>query len=130
MHSLLEFRYVRLVERPHRLPAATRQARVSTERDRYLDNLYRRYGVCVELDGLQAHPDDQRWQDLRRVNAITQQGLIVLRYGWTDINSQPCRTAAQVAAVLRQQGWPGPLRRCSPQCPVLVRPARDELTRN
>ena len=53
VHSLLEYRYVRYVERPHGLPAADRQAKVVIGRQtRYLDNLYRDFGVCVELDGL------------------------------------------------------------------------------
>jgi very-short-patch-repair endonuclease len=116
---MLEYRYVRLVERPHRLPSATRQAKITEgKRHRYLDNLYDNYGLCVELDGLQAHPDDQRWQDLRRVNAITQQGLTMLRYGWTDVNSTPCQTAAQIAAVLTTLGWTGKARPCGPRCPA------------
>jgi hypothetical protein len=120
VHSMLEYRYVRLVEKPHGLPPATRQAKVTAgDRDRYLDNLYPDYRLCVELDGLQAHPEDQRWQDLRRINAITEKGLVVLRYGWTDINSRPCETAAQVAAVLRKGGWPGQLSPCSPTCKAL-----------
>ncbi len=39
------------VERPHALPAAQRQARISHRTGSwYLDNLYE-YGLCVELDG-------------------------------------------------------------------------------
>ena len=34
--------------------------------------------------GKQAHPDDQRWQDLRRINEITEKGLGTLRYGWLE----------------------------------------------
>jgi hypothetical protein len=117
VHSLLEYRYVRLVEHAHRLPVATRQARiVSDGRNRYLDNLYRGYGLCVELDGQQAHPDDQRWQDQGRVNAMTELGLTVLRYGWADVDRRPCRTAAQVAAVLCTLGWRGSPRPCGPRC--------------
>ena len=64
VHSVLEYRYLHRVERPHGLPRAVRQAKVDAHgRNRYLDNLYDDYAVCVELDGLQAHPDDQRWQD-------------------------------------------------------------------
>lgn len=118
-HSVLEYRYVRWVERPHGLPASTRQAKIVIgSRSRYLDNLYRDHGLCVELDGQQAHPDDQRWQDQRRINAITEQGLTTLRYGWADVVRWPCQTAAQVGAVLRQRGWPGPVRPCCPTCPV------------
>lgn len=118
-HSVFEYRYVRRVERPHGLPTAVRQARFAEGgRRRYLDNFYRDYGLCVELDGRQAHPDDQRWQDLRRVNAITEQGLTVLRYGWTDIVLWPCQTAAQIGAVLRNLGWQGQMRSCNPLCPA------------
>lgn len=118
-HSVLEYRYVRRVERPHGLPTATRQPqKVVGARSRYLDNLYSDYDLCVELDGQQAHPDDQRWQDLRRINAITEQGLTILRYGWTDIARWPCQTAAQIGAVLRNLGWPGQTRSCNPLCPA------------
>jgi hypothetical protein len=119
VHSVLEYRYVRKVELPHGLPSATRQAKVTTDgQSRYLDNLYGGFAVCVELDGQEAHPDDHRWSDLRRVNTLTELGLTVLRYGWTDVERRPCATAAQIATVLRNRGWPGPARRCSPACAV------------
>jgi very-short-patch-repair endonuclease len=116
-HSTLEYRYVHRVERRHGLPAATRQARISDKgRSRYLDNLYGEFGLCVELDGLLAHPDGQRWHDLRRINAITEQGMTVLRYGWIDIDRRSCQVAAQVALVLRRLGWPGQARYCGATC--------------
>lgn len=118
-HSMLEYRYVTRVERPHGLPRAVRQAKVSSgSRTYYLDNLYDGYELCVELDGRQAHPDDQRWQDIRRANAVVAMGVTTLRYGWTDVDGTPCQTAAQVAAVLASRGWPGSLRRCGPACRV------------
>jgi len=50
VHSPLEYRYVRLVERPHQLPTAIRQAKVSGgSRSRYLDNLYDQWQLAVEL---------------------------------------------------------------------------------
>jgi hypothetical protein len=119
VHSLLEYRYVRFVEHPHGLPRALRQAKiVAGGPNRYLDNLYHDYSLCVELDGRQAHPEDQRWQDLHRVNALTELGLTTLRYGWTDIDRRPCQTAVQIAVVLRDRGWSGPVRRCSHACPA------------
>jgi hypothetical protein len=119
VHSILEYRYLHRVERPHGLPTAVRQARVDGQgRNRYLDNLYRDYALCVELDGLQAHPDEQRWQDLRRVNSITESGKIVLRYGWIDVNQHACETAVQVGTVLGHFGWPGSTRPCGPACPA------------
>lgn len=124
VHSVLEYRYLHRVERPHGLPTAIRQARVdSGGRNRYLDNLYDDFGLCVELDGLQAHPDEQRWQDLRRVNAIIENGLTVLRYGWIDVDQHSCETALQVAAVLSRLGWQGTLVPCGPTCPVAHRQA-------
>jgi len=119
IHSLLEYKYVRDVERPHGIPQARRQARVVRDgRTSYLDNLYDDYGLCVELDGREAHPDDRRWLDIRRANAVAETGVTTLRYGWSDIDRRPCRTAAQVGAVLRSRGWLGSLRRCGPECAV------------
>ncbi len=119
VHSLLEYRYLHGVERPHGLPAAVRQVRaVAGGRGRYLDNLYEPYRMCVELDGRQAHPEEQRWQDIQRINAITENGTTVLRYGWSDIDRRPCNTAAQVAALLQRLGWQGQPRKCGPACQV------------
>jgi len=117
--SVLEYRYVHRVERPHGLPKASRQAPVTAgQRTRYLDNHYDGYCMCVELDGQQAHPDHQRWDDQRRINAITAQGVTTLRYGWIDVDRRPCQTAAQIGAALRARGWPGPLLPCAPECPA------------
>jgi len=124
VHSVLENRYVRRVERPHGLPAAVRQARIAGDgRNRYLDNLYEDYGLCVELDGLRAHPDEQRWQDQRRANAITARGVVILRFGWVDLDRRPCDAAAQVATALRSRGWTGTVLRCRTLCPA---PGRSE----
>jgi hypothetical protein len=119
VHSLLEYRYVQNVERPHGLPAAIRQAEVVIDgRTRYLDNLYRGYDLYVELDGRQAHPDDRRWLDDRRDNATAVDGLVPLRYGWANIESRSCETALQVGLALRRRGWAGRIRSCGPGCPA------------
>jgi hypothetical protein len=117
VHSPLEHRYVRDVERAHGLPEPERQAQ-AVQRGRliYRDARYREYGVVVELDGQASHPDEQRWQDKRRDNAAAATGMVTLRYGWADVTEHPCETAREVAAVLGQRGWPGPLRRCGPGC--------------
>jgi very-short-patch-repair endonuclease len=117
VHSLLEYKYVRDVERPHGLPRATRQARVVRDGgSAFLDNLYDDYGLCVELDGREAHPDDRRWLDIRRSNAVAEEGITTVRYSWSDIDRRPCQTAAQVGAALRRRGWTGSIRRCGPAC--------------
>ncbi len=111
--SVLEYRYVRRVERPHGLPAARRQARIRQRtRNRYLDNLYEPYGVCVELDGTAAHPADEQWQDKRRDNANTLQDILTLRFGFRDLDEHRCETAAAVATLLGRRGWPGSPRPC------------------
>jgi Transcriptional regulator, AbiEi antitoxin len=117
VHSPLEHRYVRGVERPHGLPAARRQARRRHGSGiRYLDNLYEEYGVCVELDGAAAHPSEGRWRDTRRDNENFVQGARTLRYGWPDVTGHRCRTAAEIGAILRRHGWTGTVRRCGPTC--------------
>jgi very-short-patch-repair endonuclease len=117
--SLLEYRYVRRVERPHGLPAARRQARMRHRTgNRYLDNLYEEYAVCVELDGSAAHPADEQWRDKRRDNVNTVNGIITLRFGFTDVSNHPCDTAAAVAMLLRRCGWPGHAQPCKhADCP-------------
>ena len=117
--SVLEYRYVHRVERPHRLPAARRQARIRHDTgNRYLDNLYEEYGACVELDGTAAHPADEQWRDKRRDNVNTISGLVTLRLGLLDLGDRRCETAMGVATLLRRHGWTGPLLPCGPTCPV------------
>jgi very-short-patch-repair endonuclease len=116
-HSPLERNYVHGVERAHGLPAARRQARRRHgSGTRYLDNVYEEYGLCVEVDGLAAHPAEARWRDTHRDNANLVQGTETLRYGWPDATENRCRTAAQIAGVLRNRGWKGTLRPCGPSC--------------
>jgi hypothetical protein len=117
VHSLLEFGYVNRVERPHGLPAATRQFRVTRAgQHQYQDVTYQAYDVVVELDGQVAHPVELRWRDIRRDNANTVDDQRTLRYGWAGVTEQPCRVAAQVGSVLLRRGWDGRLRRCGPAC--------------
>jgi very-short-patch-repair endonuclease len=112
--SVLEYRYVRRVERPHGLPPAQRQARIGQRTgNRYLDNLYEEYRLCVELDGTAAHPADEQWRDKRRDTANAVRGILTLRFGITDLGDRRCETADAVATVLRLRGWPGALHRCS-----------------
>jgi very-short-patch-repair endonuclease len=116
-HSVLEIRYVRDVERPHGLPRARRQARVTRRSGRiYLDNLVERYRTCIELDGKAAHPVAERWRDIARDNVSAVDGMITLRYGWSDVAQHPCQTAAQIAAALHRRGWPGQPTPCGPLC--------------
>ena len=119
VHSPLERNYVHGVERAHGLPKARRQAkRRHGSGTRYLDNLYEKYGVCVELDGVAAHPAEGRWRDTHRDNANLLQETRTLRYGWPDATVHRCQTAIQIARILSRRGWKGTLLPCSPACPA------------
>jgi predicted transcriptional regulator of viral defense system len=120
LHSVLEVRYYRDVERAHCLPRACRQVRVVRgRRTEYRDAFYSRYRVVVELDGRLAHGDESRWRDIRRDNAAAADGGVTLRYGWSDVTAQPCRIAGELARVLARRGWIGLPKLCSPGCPVV-----------
>jgi hypothetical protein len=117
VHSLLEFRYVTRVERPHGLPPAHRQHLVVRAGQRqYQDVTYQDYGLVVELDGQAAHPAGSRRRDVRRDNANTAVGQGTLRYDWADVTGRPCFVAGQVADALAARGWTGVPHRCGRSC--------------
>lgn len=118
-HSPLELRYMHDVERAHGLPAGLRQGRRARRGGRWYDDVrYPSYDTLVEVDGRAAHPEDQRWRDLHRDNAGVAEGLSVLRYGAADVTTRACAVAAQVAGVLRRNGWTGQATPCGSDCPV------------
>jgi len=120
IHSILEYRYIRDVEWAHRLPEAKRQVKairgVSFPRSQYLDNLYKAFGVGVELDGQAHHPVEDRWADIDKDNFCARLGIVTLRYSWANVTSHPCDVAAAVSDALRQRGWVGRPTRCGPHC--------------
>ena len=119
-HSVLEFRYHRDVERGQGLPESARQVAFTTRDGRRgrRDRVYEPYGLVIELDGRLAHQPEDKWRDTSRDNAAAAGGQQTLRYGWSQVKWQPCETAAEVAGVLRRNGWEGRPRPCSPGCPV------------
>jgi Transcriptional regulator, AbiEi antitoxin len=118
-HSPLELRYLRDVERRHGLPCGERQVLTIRGGTRqYHDVRYMTYGVCVELDGMTAHPADSRQYEARRDNANTLDGLRTLRYGWVRVAYHACSVAREVAALLRACGWQGSPRPCTRACPA------------
>jgi hypothetical protein len=119
-YSVLEYRYTRDVEQAHGLPDACRQVPFTKPDGRrgYRDRVYEDHGLVVELDGKLYHKDEDKWAEEQRDRAAMLAGLATLRFGWSDVNSKPCATASEVFAHLRQRGWAGKPRRCSPNCPV------------
>ena len=119
IHSILEYRFVNRVERPHGLPAGTRQRLARRgSRTQYSDVAYEDYATLVELDGRAAHPEATRDLDTRRDNANVADGWATLRYGWIEVSERSCEVAVQLAFTLRRRGWPGSLRRCSATCRI------------
>lgn len=129
--SWLELEWAVGVERPHGIPAARRQLRVAQETgNRYLDNLYEKYRVCVELDGKAAHPEsEQRRDDARDRWNLVHEKIVTMRFKVPDLSDQPrkCVAAAQLATALNdhagQDAVPGESRArighpCGHQCPV------------
>lgn len=115
-HSPLEYRHDRDVQRAHGLPEPVKQAkfRKPDGTNGYRDRYYPQYGgLVIELDGKRYHPDDQR--DRERDNQAAVTGT-TLRYGWVDVTRKACETARQEAAALRNRGWTGTLKPCSPGC--------------
>ena len=106
--SNLERWYLRDVERRHKLPVATRQARFKVGgQSIYLDNLYEDYLVCVELDGTAAHPAGEQWRDKRRDRRnLAAEKIVTMRLGYLDLCTQEarCRTAGEVVGILRDRG--------------------------
>ncbi|MDQ2874191.1 MAG: type IV toxin-antitoxin system AbiEi family antitoxin domain-containing protein [Actinomycetota bacterium] len=129
LHSILEYRFVNRAERPHGLPAGTRQRlALRGSRRQYSDVAYEDYATLVELDGRAAHPESSRDLDTRRDNASIADGWVTLRYGWIEVSEHSCEIAAQLALTLRRRGWSGSLRRCSARCriPATAPPAVPE----
>ena len=119
VHSILEYRFVNRVERPHGLPAGTRQRLARRgSRTQYSDVAYEDYATLVELDGRAAHPESSRDLDTRRDNANVADGWVTLRYGWIEVSEHSCEIAAQLALTLHRRGWPGSLRPCSATCRI------------
>jgi hypothetical protein len=119
IHSVLEYRYVRDVERAHGLPPSRHQVRVVIDgRAVYRDAYYEEYLLAVELDSRVAHPDEERWRDSRRDVQAGAKGIYTARYSWRDVYGNPCGTALLQAQILRQRGWTGAPIPCSARCQV------------
>jgi very-short-patch-repair endonuclease len=109
----LEIRYLRDVERAHRLPAGQRQDQLEQF---WRDVAYEEFATVVELDGRLGHDGLGRFRDMARDNRTVVRGQATLRYGVPDVMLRPCAVPSQVALVLQRGGWTGTLVPC-PHCP-------------
>jgi hypothetical protein len=118
-HSLLEQRYLRLVERAHGLPPSDKQVgAIVVGRRAVRDVEYPDYGLYVELDGRLGHEAAaDRWKDLERDLAAAASNRLTLRPGWRQV-LDPCRLAGLLVDVLHARGWGSTAIACSPSCPL------------
>lgn len=139
--SAAEWRYLRDVQRAHRLPEMVPQApvdpghihgvgtggrpREGVERHDLVDAERQ---VAVEIDGSTFHRGREA-RDTRRDRRSAGHGRVTVRVLFVELVFSPCDIAVDVALVLRQRGWTGRPIACSPGCPVasdprlLARPA-------
>lgn len=118
--SPLEYHYDEDVAHAHGLPAARKVPFLKPNGSKgYRDRSHEGYGLVIELDGKQFHPDEFRGADEDRDNHATATGRATLRYGWIDVTRKACETARLEADALRTRGWTGALKPCSPTCRAL-----------
>lgn len=132
-HSVLEWRYLRDVERAHGLPAATWQRRRRAGgRVEYADAIYERQQVVVEIDGRAGHEGwDAENRDGRRDLDQAAEGWLPVRLRSRQVLRDSCETAGRIAMLLQSRGWTGSLRRCGDHCrtsmDVPVRPVDQDI---
>jgi hypothetical protein len=118
--SVLERGYLVHVERAHGLPDGQRQEpRQSAAGWEFRDVVYTAFGLVVELDG-RVFPAAKgaRDKDMERDLDDLLQRRDAARLGYAQVFDTPCGTAAKVAVLLQQRGWPGRARPCGPDCPI------------
>jgi very-short-patch-repair endonuclease len=100
--ALPELDFSRLL-RQYRIPEPDRQAerRDSLGRRRWLDALWKKARLIVEVDGLWHMDAIAWWGDMRRDNDFTVRGYRVLRFPAFAIRHDPAAVAGQLRAALR-----------------------------
>jgi hypothetical protein len=126
VRSVLEYRYLKSVERAHGLPRGERQQlRVLGGKRGYPDVDYKDMNVLVHLDGRIGHSDSlDKWADFDRDLAGFVDSVVSVHVGWGQV-LDPCRLASSIAALLQRRGWSGQPRPCGPICTTISTPGVD-----
>ena len=104
--ALSELDFLNYVVRPFGLPMPDRQVPRAdpSGRRRWLDALWEKARLIVEIDGA-GHADIlQYWADMDRDNQFKLQGYNTLRYAAFAIRYHPDYVAAQIRTSLRDSG--------------------------
>jgi len=83
------------------------ERRDASGRRRFVDALYEKYGVLVEIDGVQHLDARQAWADMKRQNDLWVSGLRVLRFPSFLVRERPQEVIEQVRCALIAGGWEG-----------------------
>jgi hypothetical protein len=115
IQSPLEYRWIKLVERPHRLPVPSAPTNCH-QADSLMAGM--RNSACWSswMDGA-ITTDSAGFRDWRRDNISSEDDWLTLRYGWHDTVVESCLTAGNLFRVLRRRGYTGRLgccRHCKP----------------
>ena len=101
--ALSELDFTRLVIRGFGLPEPDRQSRRKGPdgKVRYLDAVWERERVVVEVDGAQHADPLQHWDDMDRDNDLVADGYRVLRFPAWLVRYRPDLVAARIRSALR-----------------------------
>lgn len=107
-HALSELDFTRLVVHQFKLPVPDRQVplRDARGRRRWLDAVWEKARLVIEIDGA-AHIDVRTyWDDMDRGNGLQLEHYRVLRFPAWVVRYQPDHVAAQIRQALREAGYP------------------------
>jgi hypothetical protein len=102
-HALSELDFLNLVIRPFRLPPPDRQvARCDAHgKRRWLDAIWEKARLIVEVDGAGHLEVLQYWDDMERDNDLRLQGYTTLRYPTFAVRYCAAHVASQISRALR-----------------------------
>lgn len=106
-HALSELDFTRLVVRQFKLPVPDRQVPLRDEqgRRRWLDAVWEKARLIVEIDGA-GHIDVRTyWDDMDRGNGLQLEHYRVLRFPAWVVRCQPADVAAQIRQAVREAAY-------------------------
>lgn len=103
--ALSELDFTGLVVRRFGLPEPTRQVakRDSRGRRRWIDAVWERQKVMVEIDGAQHSGPLEQWDDMERDNDFNAEGYRVLRFPAWLVRRDPAAVARAIQSALNRQ---------------------------